>query len=180
MHPDRIDPAATNAASRPAPHHRACTACAHGARPQSGPGAHVVGLGAPVSVRIRLAPCEIALLREQILPQRRPTPLRAIHWDATSTPALEPQSAEDQAWEQMLVELDAADDEGISVLWPTAYAAPVLHGALADALDSVAHSRHGDVDLASVADALTTAQTLLETVRAFQTVDRGGLQEVWL
>src|SRR4051812_406427 len=147
MHPDRIDPARPCAASP-----LAQSACAHPA--------HVVGLGAPLSVRIRLEPCERTALRRQIR-NRVPAISQsdATVSEVASAPADAPPQA--QAWREMLLQLD--DPVNIRpgvVLWPTALAMPALRGALADALAAVADCAPADGELAALADALRTASTL--------------------
>lgn len=76
------------------------------------PNVRVVGLGAPVSVLIRFAPCETPFLRSQLL-KRPPEP-----------------DEHPEVLRQMLASLDEDGAIEIAVLWPTAYAAPVLRAAL--------------------------------------------------
>jgi hypothetical protein len=137
----------------------------------------VVGLGAPLSVRIRLEPCERAALRRQILNQAAASPSDVTPEGATPAPAND--TPQTQAWQEMLVQLEASgDDAPAVVLWPTALATPALRDALTLALAAVAQCPRGDAELAALADTLTTASTLLETLRALLAVDHGGLQAV--
>jgi hypothetical protein len=143
----------------------------------------VIGLGAPVSVLICLAPCETPFLRAQV---REHLAGHAQH-PRVLTPTLsegsndrEQHSAERRVWEEMLAALDEGGDAGTEVLWPTAYAAPVLRAALDDALDAVAAASRDDDRLPSLAAAIYAAQTLLATLRAFLAIDNGGLQQVAL
>jgi hypothetical protein len=80
----------------------------------------------------------------------------------------------------MLAALDEDGDTGTVVLWPTAYAAPVLRGALNNALDGIVAASRDDDGLPSLAAAIYAAQALLATLRAFLAIDHGGLQEVAL
>ncbi|HEY6886346.1 MAG TPA: hypothetical protein VI300_01165 [Solirubrobacter sp.] len=165
MQRDRIDPAHPCAATLPKPR-----TCAQDAR--------VVGLGAPLSVRIRLEPCERAALRHQILKQ---VPAISQPHPATSDNLLEhvDDAAQAQAWREMLAQLDDhAEHTPVVVLWPTALATPALRGALNDALAAVADRAYADDGHAALAHALMTAATLLETLRALLAVDHGGLSEV--
>jgi hypothetical protein len=167
MHPDRSGPPVLRvcclkeAPTRP---HAACTDVA----------APVVGLGAPVSVRIRLTPGEIPLLRGEILKRlharTRPTSARREHQhDGFADNEL--------AWCEMLAQLDGGEAaEEIYVLWPTAYADLALRDALTQALIGVLRAPDGG--LPQLGEALATAQALLATLTAFHDIDRGGLQDV--
>jgi hypothetical protein len=158
MHPDRIAPTCRYAS--------APSECANAAR--------VVGLGAPVSVRIRLEPSERPALRRQITRHMPPAP----PCDGVRIPPIDddPQAP---AWREMLAELDKARDGApIVVLWPTALATPALRGALTAILDAIADSPRGAGDLTALADRLATATALLDTLRAVLAVDHGGLQDV--
>ena len=157
MQPARIDPACAGAAGPPAP-----GVCAHSPR--------VVGLGAPLSVRIRLGANEQAALRQQIITQ---SPASA--GDTRTASADAPQA---QAWREMLASLEPDSDVPLVVLWPTALATPALRGALTGSLAAIAGCPRGDADLAALADTLRTATSLLETLRALLAVDHGGLSEV--
>ena len=71
----------------------------------------------------------------------------------------------------MLVDLEGEADADLHLLWPTAYAAPVLRAAVA-----VACAEADDApDNAAARSALESAEA---TLCAFYAVDNGGLQEV--
>lgn len=178
MHPDRSCP----------PLHRALCATdplrllagpRQTAPPEASCEARVVGLGAPLSVRIRVRSCEIPLLRAQVirsLEQARP-PLHAADDERPATGG-----GSVRVWEEMLDQLAdlQVSDACLEVLWPTAYASPVLRAALDDALDAVAHAATQNRDLDSLAAVLLAAHAALDTLRAFVAVDFGGLDEVAL
>jgi hypothetical protein len=122
----------------------------------------VVGLGAPVSVLICLSPREAPLLSAQLLKRRRD------------------EQHEEAVIDEMLASLSCDIDEERIVLWPTAYASPILRAALTDAVAGIAAAVPGDDSLASLADALDTARSVLATLQAFLAVDNGGLDQVAL
>jgi hypothetical protein len=122
----------------------------------------VTGLGAPISVLIRLAPYEAPLLRSQLLNG----PLS--------------HDGDPSVIEEMLAGLEHDGGTELTVLWPSAYAAIVLRGALADALDGVVSAERDDACLCSLAGSLSAAQAALTTLRAFLEIDNGGLQQVAL
>ena len=167
MYPDRIDPTYPCAANLTAPNAR-------------GHDARVVGLGAPLSVRIRLEPCEQAPLRRHITRRARALPAPDI--SGTTRPARqEAAPVEAQAWREMLAQLaDSGDVQPVAVLWPTALAVPALRGALADTLGTIESCPRGDSDLAALNEALATAFALIQTLRALLAVDNGGLPDLAL
>jgi hypothetical protein len=142
--------------------------------------AKVVGLGAPISVLLRLEPCEAPLLRARVhakilehdskRPADAPTPWsEAEEWGAQRA-----------TLEDMLIGLDDDTATPIEVLWPTAYAYPVLYGALTDAVASVQQQRTEPDALPALISALDAARAILATWIAFDGVDGGGLQDVHL
>src|SRR5690349_2930070 len=105
MHPDRT-PTSGVGVRRPCP----------SARPDRRPcRPRVVGLGAPISVQIRLCACQLPQLRvavQRLLEDAR----RCASEDVSAD-----DSAVVRAWEAMLDQLadPGLDDDEIEVLWPT-------------------------------------------------------------
>jgi hypothetical protein len=133
-------------------------------------------------VLIRPEACEAPLLRarlhaelaehDQKRPETGPPAAEREHEEADEW------IAQRATWEDMLLGLD--DNEApTELLWPAAYACPVLIGALRDAVaqlqDLPAHP-----DVPSLAEALDTARACLATWSAFEAIDNGGLQDVQL
>jgi hypothetical protein len=88
-------------------------------------------------------------------------------------------TAQRRAWEDMLLGLDSNSETPIELLWPAAYACPVLIGALREAVAQLQNlPAHPDVP--SLAEALDTARACLATWSAFEAIDNGGLQDVHL
>jgi hypothetical protein len=144
------------------------------------PDARVLALGGPVSVLIRPQPCELPLLRDRVLaeiaahdrnhPRPRPSDPRG------ELDQQERWMAARRAWQTMLDALDP--NEPLELLWPTAYAHSVLHGALSDALAAVEDPGSDPEALLELADALDAARACLTTLIAYDAVDGGGLQDV--
>ena len=177
MHPHRSDDAARRASpSRPG------TA---DAIPAELTPARVVGLGAPVSVLLRPANCEVPLLAARVqreLDQHRRErpdlgPKETVR-ELMDVVELEHWEREHAEWERMLSCLDG--DGPLELLWATAYAAPVLRGRLEDALATIRDPRVQADGLSVLAAALRAASECLATRCAFDAVDNGGLQDVRL
>ena len=75
----------------------------------------------------------------------------------------------------MLGQLDDERDADVALVWPTAYAAPVLHGAVAAAEAAVKTAPRGTATRQSLGAALESARV---TLSDFLAVDNGGLAEV--
>ena len=138
----------------------------------------VIGLGAPLTVALRLPRSDAPLLREQVLAQinehDRQQPLVRSHMTRREIAALEQWQGEHQAWKDMLHGLDS--DEGvIELMWPSAYAAPVLNAATAAALAAVVE---GAPDAPRLQQRVADLESARATLRAFRAVDNGGLDEV--
>ena len=123
----------------------------------------VVGLGAPTTVRLRLPRADAPLLRGEIRAQME----RHIDEDDGS----EQWRAERAAWQDMLRGLDVSEHENVDVLWPSAYAAPVLYGAVVTAQAAVTATPN-DPNAAAIRDSARL------TLTAFLEIDNGGLDEV--
>jgi hypothetical protein len=139
----------------------------------------VVGLGAPISVRIRLQPGEIRIIRPQLLARIAERDREDSDHDLSEQ---DPSGrVHRDALDAMLRELDANADAsaGVEVLWPTSLAHDILHAALDEALARLPRASV-DRSLPAIGQALDTACACLETWMAFTTVDRDGLQDVWL
>jgi hypothetical protein len=129
----------------------------------------VIGLGAPISVQIRLSARQLPGLRTEV--QRL--------LDEARERALEAAAPDVVAWEAMLEALVDSDPGGeIEVLWPTVLALPALQGAAYDALDAVDVPSRGQGELDAAAEQLHLACEAVETLRSVLAVDRGGLQDV--
>jgi hypothetical protein len=83
--------------------------------------------------------------------------------------------AQRTAWTDMLGQLDDERGADVELVWPTAYAAPVLHGAVAAAGAAVKAGPQGTATRASLGAALQSARV---TLSDFLAVDNGGLAEV--
>lgn len=138
----------------------------------------VIGLGAPISVRISFEIAEIPALIDAIddqLGRYGAPPQRNGRG-----PAPDPHAAE---WSDHIGELrrmrahveHARQPERFDVVWPTVLAHDVVHGAIGHAERRAAAATAGDA--AAAQDALAAAQ---RTLRDFQAVDGGGLDAVWL
>jgi hypothetical protein len=147
------------------------------------PGARVVGLGAPVSVLIRPEAREAPLLRAQLHAElaehdrKRPEPGPLA--TARELEEADEWMTERGAWEEMLLGLDGNGETPIELLWPAAYACPVLIGALRDAVAQL-QDLPARPDLPSLAEVLDTARACLATWSAFEAIENGGLQDVHL
>jgi hypothetical protein len=78
----------------------------------------------------------------------------------------------------MLDQLGRDEDDEIEVIWPSAYAAPVLRFAVADALKLLGEASRADADLQALAITLATAWELVTTLRAFLAVDNWDLWSI--
>jgi hypothetical protein len=134
----------------------------------------VIGLGAPVSVQIRLRACEVPRLKAQVE--------RLLDEARRSTScAMKPSEPQVLAWEAMLDQLNGPWPDGeISVLWPSALAGCALREAAHDSLDAIDVPGDGTRELERVRRLVDEAAAALDTLLAFLAVDGGGLQEVWL
>jgi hypothetical protein len=147
------------------------------------PGARVVGLGGPISVLIRPEACEAPLLRARLHAElaehdrKRPEPSPLA--TAKELEEADEWMAERGAWEDMLLGLDGNSQTPVELLWPAAYACPVLIGALHDAVARL-QNLPARPHVPSLAEALDTARACLATWSAFQAIDNGGLQDVHL
>jgi hypothetical protein len=183
MHPHRTV-APGSGASFPGPPARALEAERDDRSPAISPcpGARVVGLGGPVSVLIRPEACEAPLLRARLHAELaehdrkrpEPGPLAA----AEELEEADEWMAQRGAWEDMLLGLDD-NETPTELLWPAAYACPVLIGALRDAVAQL-QNLPARPDVPSLAQALDTAHACLATWSAFEAIDNGGLQDVQL
>jgi hypothetical protein len=169
MHSDRSCPVALRARWPKDPPARSLASCGHIA-------ARVVGLGAPVSVRIRLTAIEIPVLRGEIVKRLDAQIQRGDSQRETKDNAF---AGNERAWLEMLAQLDSGRaDAETHVLWPTAYADLALRDALIQALIGVRSASSDDDGLPQLAEALATTQALLATLTAFRDIDRGGLLDV--
>ena len=156
MHPDRSGP----------PNDRAWS-----------PG-RVVGLGAPVTVVIRAPRTDVPLLRGEITRRLdehdRNEPVVELH-RRRAREEHDEWRAQRTAWTDMLGQLDDERDAEVELVWPTAYAAPVLHGVVAAAEAAVKTVPRGAAARQALESALESA---LVTLSDFLAVDNGGLAEV--
>jgi hypothetical protein len=83
--------------------------------------------------------------------------------------------AQRTAWTDMLGQLDDERDADVELIWPTAYAAPVLHGAVAAAEAAVKTAPLGTAARRALRAVLESARV---TLSDFLAVDNGGLAEV--
>ena len=140
----------------------------------------VIGLGAPVTVVIRAPRSDVPLLRGEVTRRLnehdRNEPVIELHrrrarddhdeWRAQRT-----------AWTDMLGQIDDERDADVALVWPTAYAAPVLHGAVVAAEAAVKTAPRGTATRQALGAALESARV---TLSDFLAVDNGGLAEVYL
>jgi hypothetical protein len=146
----------------------------------------VVALGAPVSVQIRVEPCEAPVivdeLRELIIVyETREAEARA---GIISEPP-DDEGCRDQFHElrQMLDEIVRDGEpptEPIEVIWPAALAIDVLRGALYEAVERLRTAADDLKATVAIRDALRTVAACLDTWEAFGAIDNGGLQDVAL
>jgi hypothetical protein len=141
-------------------------------------GARVVGLGARISVFLRIDPREVPLLRARVLA------MIARHDSERPDKILIPGGDTDE-WvvrratlEDMLAGLDGDVAGPVELLWPTTYAYDVLRGAVIDALECLRRSDVQSRALPALAEALEAARACLATWIAFGAVEGGGLQNV--
>jgi len=146
----------------------------------------VVGLGAPVSVRIRLEACEVQLIADALLEQ-------IVIDETTQAEAragLIGEDPHDQArrdrldeLRRMLKEIErerGGPPEAFEVVWPTVLAHDVLQGAFGQAAERLRETLTHREDTTVMRDALNVLAALLDTCEAFRAVDSGGLQDVAL
>jgi hypothetical protein len=133
----------------------------------------VVGLGAPVSVRIYFEAREEPVLRHVLD--------SLIESDGRS----QRKASDEELGELLHMRRDVAAsseraDAAASVVWPTALAHGVLHQAVAQAGDQL-HDALADLTaLEAIRDAMDVFRCCLASWDALQHVDGGGLQDVWL
>jgi hypothetical protein len=142
----------------------------------------VIGLGAPISVRISFEIAEIPALIDAIDDQLGRYGAPPQRNDRGRGPARDPHAVE---WSDHIGELRrmrahmehaaAHGPERFDVVWPTVLAHDVVHGAVGHAERCAAAA--DAVDGAAARDALAAAQ---RTLRDFRAVDDGGLDAVWL
>jgi hypothetical protein len=133
----------------------------------------VVGLGAPISVRIYVETREEPVLRH------------VLDSLITGSGRARRKPSDDELAElrQMRRDMEARSeraDETVSVVWPTALAHRVLRQAVAQAGDRL-HDALADLTaLEAIRDAMDVFRCCLASWDALQRVDGGGLQDVWL
>jgi hypothetical protein len=135
----------------------------------------VVGLGAPISVKMRLQPSEVPRLQTQL---RNELTVRELHRpESHSTTAALEWTADRQILQDMLRSLDANGDGAgsIEVCWPTSVAHSVLRNALVDALADLGRRNVDRCGLDELGEALDAALACFGTWVAFEAVDLGGL-----
>jgi hypothetical protein len=120
----------------------------------------VIGLGAPISVRIHFRSDEVPIARVQLLVLIAEIDQACEHGGPEQR-----ETVERQALAAMLEELDANPDGfgGASVLWPTSLAQPVTRATLERALTALSHPEIAPSSLPALAQALSTAQACLQT-----------------
>ena len=130
----------------------------------------VIGLGAPVTVVIRAPRTDVPLLRDEVgrrLEEHdRSEPIVGLH-RLRAGDEHDEWRAQRAAWTDMLRQLGDERGADVELVWPTAYAAPVLRGAVA---------------AAEAAPRGTGTRAALESARVtlsdFLAVDNGGLAAV--
>jgi hypothetical protein len=145
----------------------------------------VVGLGAPVSVRIRFQACEADViaseLGEQILVEERT--------EAEARAGLIGEEPDDEIrnrlgeFRRMLDDIQragGAPGEPFEVVWATVLAHEVLRGALGQATERLDDALNDLDNTAAIRDAVNVVGALLDTWEAFLAVDAGGRQDVAL
>jgi hypothetical protein len=136
----------------------------------------VVGLGAPISVRIQLEASEVTVIRGRILLELDHHALRAPS-AACGTTATATEWAEDvETLETMLRALDRHDAGAVEVLWPTTVAHDILQDALGDALRELGECKVNACALEELSGLLDAAKACLRTWAEFKAVDLGGLE----
>jgi hypothetical protein len=148
--------------------------------------AKVVGLGAPICVRIRFEACEAAVvideLRAEIIAHE------TSEADARTAIGDSPpgdQSRRDRLGElrRMLGQIERDGEPppaAFEVLWPAALAIDVLRGALREAAERLHASLDDLKATGTIRSALGVLAACLDTWEGFDAVDNGGLQDVWL
>ena len=146
----------------------------------------VVGLGAPVSVRICFDACEAeviaAELREQIIVYE------TTEAEARAGVIREPPDDDGRRdllceFRRMLTLVERDRDvpsETFEVVWPTVLAYQVLRGALGHAAERLQETLQDPHNTAAIRDALHVVAAVLETWETFRLIDNGGLQDVAL
>jgi hypothetical protein len=146
----------------------------------------VVGLGAPVSVRIRFDACEADLIADELREQisvYETTEAEARAGVIGEQP--DDEARRDLLWEfrrmLALVERDAGvPSEPFEVVWPTVLAYQVLRGVLGHAAERLQETLQDPNSTDAIRDALRVVGALLDTWEAFRVIDNGGLQDVAL
>ncbi|MDA0161328.1 hypothetical protein OM076_13705 [Solirubrobacter ginsenosidimutans] len=136
----------------------------------------VVGLGAPISVRILLDASEVTFIRSRLLLEIDHHVLQAPGAASGTAATLTEWAEEVETLEGMLRALDRHNAGAVEVLWPTSVAHDILRGALSDALHEL-----GDCDVNACAPEelsglLDAAHACLRTWAGFKAVDLGGLE----
>jgi hypothetical protein len=140
----------------------------------------VVGLGAPISVRIRFKASEIQALCDAIDGELDGYGA-ASHRDGHVAVPDDAAEHRDHIEElrRMLDDVQRAAITnargGFEVLWPTVLARGVVHGAFGHAQRRAGRARAQEV--AAAREALAAAE---RTLRDFDEIDNGGLAAVWL
>jgi hypothetical protein len=106
-------------------------------------------------------------------------PSRVLSATARELEEAEEWMAERGAWEDMLLGLVGNSETPTELPWPSAYACPVLIGALRDAVAAL-QNLPARPEVPLLTEALDTARACLATWTAFEAIDNGGLQDVHL
>ncbi|WP_028057956.1 hypothetical protein [Candidatus Solirubrobacter pratensis] len=141
-------------------------------------GTKVLGLGAPISMFLRLDPRELPLLRARVR-------AKLAQHDSERPEGPLPPGSDSDRWvvlratlEDMLAGIEDELAGPVELLWPTTYAHEILQGALIDALEPLQRVSIQPDALQALAEVLDTARACLATWIAFEAVDGGGLQNV--
>lgn len=132
----------------------------------------VVGLGAPISVRIVLEPFELSVFRAAIDEE-------VTGYTTRAEPGASSQDRNGDGWDdhtdelaRMRADLDGAAEREVVVVWPTVLAYGVVRRAVELA------ERRAEADGSHTAWAALAAAA--RTRSDFDAVDAGGLEAVWL
>jgi hypothetical protein len=135
----------------------------------------VVGLGAPISVLVRLEPCEFPALRGSLVAALEIHARACLEARGAGVDRRDDRATERQALVDMLASLHGAASSSIEVCWPPPLAHGILRGALLDALASLSRCDVTRTALEELGQALETARACFATWSAFEAVDHGGL-----
>jgi hypothetical protein len=136
----------------------------------------VVGLGAPISVRIQLEASEVTVIRSRILLELDDHALQAPNAACGTAATVAEWAEEVETLERMLRALDRHNAGTVEVLWPTSVAHDILRGALNDALHELGECDVNACAPEALAGLLDAAQACLLTWAGFKAVDLGGLE----